>query len=227
MNLAELKKEHRSIFCSYLNGMNIYWRPLTLREYDIYFKIIHMGLVSLGKVQDQIFREVVLSPDVIDDMYNTPAGLVPSLVDAIFLISGNFLLNKEDENRMNNDIDEARKSIENNPYEQFVILICKAFPSYTPFDIEKLEYQEMLRLLIMAEKILPIEPIKLKSEKKEKKFIDTLFEDKKKGEYVDHGAPVKEKITDRLSEKENLKNPSYQQARQIEMIRRIKEQRGY
>ncbi len=222
MDLANLKKYHRFIFCTEIVGKSIYWRPLTLQEHDIYHKVIDLQLLSIGKIQDKIFREICLDPSFIDGMNQTPPGLVPSTANTALSISGNLLRGEEDMDRMNIDIAAVRDSVSSNPYEQFIILICKAFPTYTPADIEKLEYQEVLRLLVMAEQMLGLEePIKL-TKQENKNLTDRLFQDRKGAEQADFGRPSATDIRDLLSDKQNV-DPSLAQARQIEMINKMRQ----
>lgn len=226
MDLAALKKEYRFIFCTEIAERLIYWRPLTLQEHDIYTKIIELELSLIGKLQDTIFREIVLDPSVIDGMYQTPAGLVPSIVNAAMLVSGNLLRTDDDMDKMNADIHEMRQAVSTNPYEQFLLVICKAFPTYTPSDLEKLEYQEILRLLVMAEQMMGLEePIVLKPIQKEKSITDGLFADKKSAEQVEHGKPSAVSIRDLLKEKQKP-NLALQEARKTEMENRIRKRRS-
>jgi hypothetical protein len=221
MDLASLKRKYRIIFCTQIGSRLIYWRPLTLREHDIYTKIFTLGLSSKGKVEDLIFQDIVLDPLILDQMNLLPPGIVPSIVGAAMMVSGNNLDSDQEMNRMNTDLDQIRDSISDNPYEQFIMLICKAFPKYTPSDIEQLEYYEMLRLLAMAEQIIGLEePIKLKRQGS-KEFTDRLFEDARRGEFVDHGAPRGENIKDVLVKNRKIE-PGEKLARQIEMERIIR-----
>lgn len=227
MDLAALKRKYRFIFCTEIIGQLIYWRPLTLREHDIYTKIIELELTPIGKLQDRIFREIILSPEVIDSMNQSPPGLVPSIVNTALAVSGNLLRSNEDMERMNFDISEMRDAVSNNPYEQFILLICKAFPIYTPSNIEQLEYQEMLRLLVMAEQMIGLEePIKLKLTEKPKSITDRLFKDAKMAEQVDYGAPTAVDLKSKLMKQEALKDPSMKQARHIEMMNKIRERQA-
>lgn len=223
MDLAALKRKHRFLFCTELAGRLIYWRPLTLREHDIYHKIIAIGIVPIGKLQDKIFREIVLDPSLIDAMNQTPPGLVASIVNTALSVSGNLLRDESDMDRLNNDLISMRNEVSNNPYEQFILLICKAFPTYTPSDIECLEYQEVLRLLVMAEQMIGIEePIKLTRKEEKKSLTDSLFQDRKQAEQLDMGRPSAVDIRDVLTERQKP-DLATQQARQIEMMNKMRE----
>jgi hypothetical protein len=157
----------------------------------------------------------------------TPPGVVPSICNAALSIGGNLLRTEDDIERMNTDISDMRNAVKLNPYDQFIMLICKAFPKYTPSEVETLEYQEMLRLLVMAEQLVGLEePVQLKKNKQEN-LTDQLFKDARRGEQVDRGMPNKMDPTYNkelmLRQAAGNKDLSMQQARQLEMIRRIKE----
>lgn len=223
IDLAALKRDYRFIFCTQIAGMMIYWRPLTLREHDIYHKLTLLELVPIGKLQDKIFREIVLDPSIIDAMNTSPPGVVASIANAALAVSGNLLQDEDDMDRMNFDLDSMREAVSESPYEQFVMLVCRAFPTYTPSDLEQLEYQELLRLVIMAEQIVGLEdPIKLKKKEQQRSLTDTLFQDAKRAEQVERGAPNAVDIRDILAERQKP-DLATAQARQIEMMNRMKE----
>ncbi len=237
MDLAALKKKHRILFCSEIAGIQIFWRPLTWREHEIYEKILTFSLAPEGKTQDQIFREVVVSPEVVDQMYDLPAGIVPSLVNVVLLFSGNSLRQEDDLQRVNEDLITMRGTVGSSAYEQFIMLICKAFPSYTPRKVEDLEWYEMIRLVVMAESMLQLEePVTLSPPKEEKSLTDKIFEDAMHARAVDdipmiprepgRGNPNPVSIRDYLnSTGANPEGVTHQQAKQIETARRIQERR--
>ncbi len=228
MDVAALKKDYRFIFCTQVAGRTIYWRPLTLKEHDIYTKVIQLGLSPIGEVEDRLFRKIVLSPDVVDSMNLSPAGLVSSISQTALSLGGNLLETEDDISRMNLDIQEMRAAVNDNPYDQFIILICKAFPRYTPFEVENLEYQEMLRLLVMAEQLVGLEePVQLKKDTPKKNLTESLFKDRKMAEGIDRANQNKlDPSLDRkrmLQEAHSQKDLSVAQARQIEMVNRIRQ----
>jgi len=233
MDLAELKRKHQLIFCSEIAGLQIIWRPLTWKEHGIYTRVLEIGTSSLCSLQNKIFREIVLDPIIIDQMQLTPPGVVPSIVNTALFVSGNSLQTEDDMFRLNQDIEEMRGRV-NTTYEQFILLICKAFPSYTPTDLENLEFQEVLRLLLFAEQMLELEtPIVLEKEKKKRGLTDKLMEDRRMAEASDrpgNASGIASNVRDTLQEK-NV-DPSLQQARSIEqnrkleMIKRIRERHG-
>jgi len=230
MDLVSLKRKYRKIFCTRVAGYEIYWRPLSLREHDIYSKIIELDLSPLSKIQDQIFREVVLSVDIIDQMNNLPPGIVFSISNTVLTISGNLLRTTADLDRINDDLETLRTVVNSNPYEKIMIDICRAFPAYTPEKLEELDYYELLRLLIMSEQVLQETVYKLELAKKEDSLIDHIFRHKKEAELADSSAPSTG-IPDAPDLRRMMLDPngnpnlSQKQARQLEMIDRIKSKR--
>jgi len=227
MDLSALKKEHRTIFCTQIGGYQVIFRPLTWREHDTYSTIFGMGLISPSKLENQVFREVVLDKALINEMNQTPPGLVPGVVSVVMRLSGNLLRDEGEMNRLNSDIGLMRSGLENNIFEQMILLICRAFPRYTPRDIEDLDFPEVIRLVVLAEKILGLEePIEIKP-KQEKSFTDSLFNDAREADRVDLGPPPNDRLSNVL---QNIKegdgsDREAAMARHLEMIRRMRSRR--
>lgn len=224
LDLAELKKEHRVVFCLELAGYEIIFRLLSWREHNIYSKVLSMSPLLRGKIEDKLFRELCLNPILIDEMNNLPAGIISTVVGVILSLSGDTLDNTEESlEKINANLQEARESLESNIYEQFILMICQAFPSFNPQQVEELPYYEVLRLVVMAEKILSLEEPLNVIQKKEKPFTEKIFEDASRAQQVDlrlSDDPSPAEIRNAL-----LKQNDPERARQLEMIRRVKQRR--
>jgi hypothetical protein len=189
VSLADLKRKYRDIICIPVGQIEAICRVPTLREYRAFRTELEIGLRPRDIVYDEIFRDIVLDEVLIDEYNTLPAGLVDSVVDAVLLISGNLLQTEEDIARINSDIDAARQYVEQDVYNQLSMIICKAFPRYTPSDLDDMEWSEFLRVLLMAEQMLGLEePIKVEAAKK-KSLIDKVFEDARKAEEMDRPSP--------------------------------------
>lgn len=151
MDLLSLKKKHDKIVVVSFMGLDVYFRLLTWKEFKDYNKLLTLGFVSKIDLYDQVFKDCVFNDDLKNDMYSMPAGVVDSVSGLIFHMSGNPLNSEDDMNSFNEMVNVCRNTIQNNIYEQYVIIICKAFPSYTPHDLDKLDWQEFLRVLLLAE----------------------------------------------------------------------------
>lgn len=227
MDLLDLKRRYRTIFCTEIAGERVFWRPLTWQEHEAYIKIIAFDLVPIGKLQDTMFREIVLSPSSIDEMNLKPPGFVASIVNAAVSVSGNSLTNRQDVERLNTDLATARENLKTNPFDQMIMVICRAFPTYSPFDLRSLEFIEIIRLLVMAENILGMEQPITFGPPEGKRFTDKIFEDAAKAQKVDEVPPpgsagpnIKDELRQRYREDNDM---SWKQARQMEMMRRMRE----
>jgi len=139
------KKEYRDIYKTVLNG-NIYiFRLLTRGEYiDI------LGLQDSGyDGQDLILKSCMLYPKFSKKKFDSYlAGEVDYLAGKILQLSG-----FSNSDSILNDIEKERQKVDILD-NQIIVLICKAFPHLTPYDIDKLNYKQLLRYLVMAESIL-------------------------------------------------------------------------
>lgn len=216
MDLVELKRKHRQVFCLDFVGTRVIFRLPTWREHDIYERALALSWDLPGQIEDRIFREICLDPALIDEMNQTPAGLVSTVIRVALLLSGNNLSSPEKMDRLNADLQTVRESVSTNAYESLIILICKAFPSFKPSEVEDLSYWEILRLSIMAEQILEMkEPVKFFIEKKQRSITDKLFDDARQAE--------KEESMPGQPSNRPQQPMTREQLRQAEMIRRIKE----
>lgn len=223
LELAELKKKHPVVMGVEINGLLILFRPLSRREFDTYLTISSSGLVPTGKIEDKIFREVVLDEGLIDRMYQLPAGIVPSVVGVVMRFSGRPLNTEENIDAVNADLYAAREAVQANIWDQYTAIICAAFPSYTPDQIEDKSLPEFYRLLMMAEIILkPEEPFQLRKVEPKKDRVGSYFEDAKKAKQVDSpNGPSNLDIRDEL---QKAKRPDLgtAMAREIETVRQAK-----
>jgi hypothetical protein len=154
MDFIELKKKHRRVFYINLNGINVVFKLPSWKDYKAYTLLLQRGSVPYVYLYDAIFKEIVLDPLLLNHMYQLPAGIVDSVVNVAMYFAGNPLMTDNDLVRVNEEIDTIREAVHNNIYEQFISLICRAFPAYTPHDIEEFDWPEILRLLLLAERIL-------------------------------------------------------------------------
>lgn len=234
MDFIGFKKENRSVFCTELAGITVTYRLLTWKEFDVYDRILLLDLVSPGKIEDSIFRDVVLDKDIVNSMYQLPAGIVPAISQLVLYLSGNSLRSLGDGERLNQSLNIARQNLATSASEQMILLIIKAFPQYSIEDLENLEFPEILRLTVMAEEALEVSPFEVGPAKKEKKndFIERAFDDAKRAGQVDsmpppaeqRGAPRQRNIQDIIKEdQDGMMTP--EQARQQKMIRIMNERR--
>jgi hypothetical protein len=83
-----------------------------------------------------------------DNRLDQPAGVVSTVVKAILYFSGALRADS-----IIQQLDQYRGSIDNIE-DQLTVAICRAFPAYKPEDIEKMEWQTVLKRAAQAEAAL-------------------------------------------------------------------------
>jgi hypothetical protein len=125
---------------------NIYiFRLLTRGEY---FDIVSLQDNLSYDTENFILNNCLLYPSGIDNINNRLAGDIDYIIQNIVRLSG---FSKKSE--IIKDLDEYRNKIgvlDN----QITVLICKAFPQITPEDINKFNYNKLLKYITIAEAIL-------------------------------------------------------------------------
>jgi hypothetical protein len=223
MDIINYKKDNNLVFCTNIADIEIYWRLLTFKEYNIYTKLFDLNTISNGKIEDFIFREIVLNSFAVERMNTYPPGIVPSIVYAALDMSGMRFKTPDDLEEINKAINHTREALSTNVYDQIMMYICSAFPSYNPSILQDLEHHELLKLLVMAEKILGLEEPIIFREEKKKNITDQIFEDSKNAKEFENQIPDAVDIRDYLAKtKQNPSGMNTEQQRQLEMIQRIK-----
>ncbi len=149
--LLALKQKYKKVHIVPIMDIEVCFKLPTWGEYKNYIWFLRSGLIDKVSLYEYIFKTNVLDEELVDKMYSMPAGLVDSIVELILRLAGNPLMTQEDIDKINNDINLTRNAVQSNIYEQFITIICRAFPSYKPDDLDNLDWQELLRLLLLAE----------------------------------------------------------------------------
>jgi hypothetical protein len=167
--IADLKKKHGTIWCCRIGQHEILFRLLSWGEYKGYSASLATttSLAERDTILDIIFQETVLTVELTHNHLFLPAGLVPTFVDVLFLLSGNSFYDLKDADKFNQDAGKARVVFETSPMDQVFTYICRAFPAYTPDILEGKSYQEILRLLAMGEAILGVPPLVIAEKERE------------------------------------------------------------
>jgi len=142
------KRKYRNIFYINIKG-NIYiFRVLTKREYFTIFELQKHRSIN---ADIPLLKTCLLYPSYDENILsNRLAGEVESIVKYISDLSG---FSKTDE--MLSDIEKGREEI-NLLDNQILLLICKAFPHLTLEQIDAMDYNTLLKYLVLAESILDI-----------------------------------------------------------------------
>ena len=147
-DILSWKQKYKVIYFIEIDNNSYIYRLLTRGEY---FNLLSLQKID-SKIADDILLEMCLlhpeyKKDVIDSRL---AGEIDFVIQSIVRSSG--FSNGDD---LLKDIDVQRNSISMLD-NQIVLTICKAFPQLTPDDIDKLNYNQLLHYLALAEEILGV-----------------------------------------------------------------------
>lgn len=174
------KNKFSAIYYIVLMGELYIFRPLTRNEYLTNFNI---QTISGSNPGDSVLKTCLLYPEFKQENFDSKlAGEVDSLVSIILAKSG-----FSETDRIITDLDKYRSemvTLEN----QMIILICKAFPHLTLFDVDNFTYEELLRYIAISEAILDI---KLNIEKPKPKK-DGVIDFEEENKPFNEGRPKKD-----------------------------------
>lgn len=142
------RRKYKDIFYIKVDMNKYIFRLLTRGEY---FNIYGLQHTVLKNTDDIVLEMCLLYPiyskDVLD--YRL-AGEIEYVSKCIVELSG---FSRTD--TILNDIEEERKKVEILD-NQILLLICKAFPHISLNDLDNMNYQTLLRYLVLAEAILDV-----------------------------------------------------------------------
>ena len=146
--LEEARKGSRVYAITFPDGKRIPFRLLSWQDYTAFHRVLSQGALPEGALQEAIFRECCLDSRYVDDVNDLRAGVVPTIADTIMHMSGPN--SPEEFNVQMDSYREATQSL----LGQVVMIICRAFPGYTPDDLGKMDWPALLERLAQAEAIL-------------------------------------------------------------------------
>lgn len=167
--MFELISETRSLFRAiFPSGEVVVFKPLSYKEWLAFKRIHSMNVLDESLLEEEIFSRSLVNKEVLllaKELW--PAGIITTISSLVMKLSGNDLLLEEDKDRFKLELNLARQRIKevNNTLS---VLICRAFPAYTPEDIDNLSWDKRILRLAQAEEILLrtgfiSQPIDLKS----------------------------------------------------------------
>jgi hypothetical protein len=192
--LAE-KSQGSEVFKTELEDGFVLWRVISWSE----FKALRNARMTIGatldlEIEEAVYNKAVffssfdrippsnLSEDekslfVKMDRENQDGGIVSTVAKAVLMASG---VTKPEKIFL--QLEQARSLI-GNIEDQIAVIICRAFPSYTPEDVEKMTWPTVLKRAAQAEMILmgygvelPIrQNLEESSEKKQKDGLDSII----------------------------------------------------
>lgn len=144
-----LREKYPTVYVISLpDGTDIPFKPLTYGEFNSYNDKLNSGFKHPSLLEDEIFRKCVLSPAIISNLGRQKAGTISTTVQSIMQVSGPATVEL-----FNERLEENRQVIQM-PIHALPVLICRAFPSYTPDDIDNMPFDKMLLRLAQAEAAL-------------------------------------------------------------------------
>jgi len=140
------------------DGLRIAWRPLPWSSFVRISEYESKGFPSIY-LEEEIFLSSVLDPWVRTNIDNLKAGTISTIASQVMEKSGP--TNIEGTNQY---LDQARAQSSSSLSDEITMMICRAFPSYTPHDIRNMSWEDVVHCLVLAEKMLGVkEPLHLLS----------------------------------------------------------------
>jgi hypothetical protein len=146
-SLTELRAKYGPVYVTRFFKYDIPWKPLSIGDFVKYDQEIRSGQKPSFVLEEEIFSKCVLDKSFIEDQ-TLDAGIVPTVAQHIMMVSGPLGIEE-----FNDNLQEVRASSSSAIYEM-IILICRAFPAYTPEVLLDLSYEEFLIRLVLAESTL-------------------------------------------------------------------------
>jgi len=165
MDLFKERKEGAQVFrITFPDDTRVPFKLLTWGDYTIFFELFQKQTIPTYILENIIFERCVVEKSVVMIKNKLRAGIITTIVNMIMLLSG-----PVDSNSFNQALDQTRSQIDS-LQSQVEMIICRAFPGYTPNDLQKMRWPELVKRLAQAERILMSrnppelqEPIKLLS----------------------------------------------------------------
>jgi len=145
-------------------------KPLSFKIFSEIRDLIVRKIVTLVEAEDIIFRACVLE-DRIKDLYPNQllAGDISTIAQQIMEVSA-----PRSPDELQERINYYTNIASNDIFDRMLMLICTAFPGYTPTDLESMTWKQIARLVGMAQVILMErglmkQPLEVTQKKKKKR----------------------------------------------------------
>ena len=143
----------------------IVFKLLPIKTYQGIARLILDHPRTQPEVEDTIWKLCVILDPYGDDLSFSPAGIITTVAQLILFLS--FPKGMED---LTQGMEQARETVQNSVVMQIQAEICRAFPGYTPDDLEKLEFSRLLQLMSQVEYLTKV-PFQFESPQKAKKGL--------------------------------------------------------
>lgn len=127
------------------DGRVIPWKPLTIGRFIDYTLEVRKQAILEPVLENEIFRDCVLDPFFVNSMDDLPAGIVESVVVAIFLTSGPVSVHD-----INTKMEMKRMEL-TGILHTLVDMITLAFPHYAPEQVYNMDYETLMMRAAQAE----------------------------------------------------------------------------
>jgi hypothetical protein len=147
-NTFELYGKYKNLYLFNSGKGSVLFRTLSYSKLEDSKRISKTYPALAPVVEDSIWEECVIEHTLPGTVDSLPAGIISTIVRLIIGFSG-----PSNQEEIDLDVSEIREEA-HNIREDVIIKICQAFPSYTPEDVEAMEWKTQLRRLVQAEKVL-------------------------------------------------------------------------
>jgi hypothetical protein len=147
-NTFELYGKYKDLYLFNTGKGSVLFKALSYDKCETAKRICKSYPALAPIVEDNIWEECVIEHTLPGTLSTLNAGLVSTIVRLILGFS-----NPTSQQDIEYDIREVREK-SNNIREDIIIKICQAFPSYSPDQVEAMEWRTQLKRLVQAEKIL-------------------------------------------------------------------------
>ena len=130
------------------DGTDVPFRALSYGDFCYYNDMLTGGLTPPYLLEDELFKKCVTDQAVISNIHKQKAGTISTTVSAIMQVSGPADISEF------NQVLALNREIAAKPINYLPTLICRAFPAYTPEDINDMPFETMLLRLAQAEQLL-------------------------------------------------------------------------
>lgn len=147
-NAFELYGKYKNLYLFNTGKGSILFKTLSYDKFQTAKRISKAYPALAPIVEENIWEECVVEHTLEGTVDTLNAGIISTIVKLILHFSNPISLEK---------IESELNAIRNERFdirEEMIIKICKAFPAYKPEDIEAMEWNEQLKRLVQAEKIL-------------------------------------------------------------------------
>jgi hypothetical protein len=147
-NPFELYGKYKDLYLFNTGKGSVLFKALSYADSETAKRICKNYPALAPIVEDNIWKKCVIEHTLPGTVDTLNAGLVSTIVRLILNFS-----NPTSHYDIENELNEIRAKTRN-IREEIIIKICQAFPSYTPEDVEDMEWRTQLKRLAQAEKIL-------------------------------------------------------------------------